>query len=127
MGAILCAMIIGSCTVMIGQGVASATEGAGVTTLDKRDCRSSPARLCVWDGRDFTGVRYDYGGSWAGCVDVASSWNDRISSIYNRRPYTVVLYRNTRCSGASTTIRAGYAGNLIYDDEVTSIYFDSGR
>jgi hypothetical protein len=117
-------MVVASLTVVIGQGTAAAAEGGGAVAMAKADCRASPARLCLWDGTGYSGARYEYGGGWSGCVDVASTWNDRIGSAYNRLSRGVFVYQDTNCSGTINYIRPGQAFNLSSNNEVTSIYFE---
>jgi hypothetical protein len=124
--AILCAVAVASFTVVIGQGAASAAEGGAAAPTALADCGSSPARLCLWDGTDYTGARYEYGGSWpgSGCVNVASTWNDRIGSAYNRLSTGVFLYNDANCSVTINYIRPGQHFALSHNNAVSSLYFN---
>jgi Peptidase inhibitor family I36 len=125
--AILCAVVAATFSLVIGQGVASAAEGDVAAPAALADCGSSPARLCLWDGTDYTGARYEYGGSWSGsgCVNVPSTWNDRIGSAYNRLSTGVFVYRDANCVGfAINYIRPAQYLKLTANNAVTSVWFD---
>ncbi|WP_203986957.1 peptidase inhibitor family I36 protein [Sphaerisporangium rufum] len=99
--------------------------GMGTAHAAYSECNSSPQRLCLWDGSNGTGAKYEYGGDWSGCVNVVSTWNDRISSAYNRMSIPVTLYQHANCSGGISYFRQGISGNVGggIGNKVTSIWF----
>jgi Peptidase inhibitor family I36 len=114
--AILSAATLIPLTLGLGQGTANAA---------KSECLASPARLCIWDGANYSGARYEYGGDWSGCVNIPTTWNDRVSSVYNRMIPPVTVYEHANCTGANAYFRSGISANLgsNLNNKVTSFWF----
>src|SRR5690349_10333299 len=47
--------------------------------------------LCVYTGKDGTGTRFTWGGSWSGCTVLPPSINNQTSSIQNNMPGMVIF------------------------------------
>jgi hypothetical protein len=92
------------------------------------DC--GPDRLCVWDYLDGGGAMTYYGGNWHHtCVNVITSWNDRIGSARNNltNGQRVWFYNGANCSGyisfpTSPGNNRNFADPFQYN-QITSIYF----
>ena len=95
---------------------------------DYADCPSNV--VCTYDfgGGNIGGLGmyyYSFPGGSNPCVNIGGTWNDHISSIYNRTltgtPRNVYFWTGSNCTGSLDAIGPGFKHNAFYDNQYSSL------
>jgi hypothetical protein len=86
------------------------------------DCQAH--ELCTYWYVDYGNPHYDYSGL-VGCIEIGGSWDNQISSAYNRRAARIVFWTNHGCGGSSLTLEPGASYNTFWNADWRNNSFSS--
>jgi hypothetical protein len=108
---------LGLCTaLLLTIGLATPAQAA------YSDCQAH--ELCTYWYVDYLNPHYDYSGL-VGCIEIGGSWDNQISSAYNRRDARIVFWTNHNCGGSQLTLDPGQSYNTYWAGDWRNNTFSS--
>lgn len=111
---------------LIAGAVAVIGFAPGTASASFADCPAGD-KVCVFQEINGGLPMYYYtlnsGISFNVCVEIRGSWEDNISSVYNKTPYILQTFNSRYCAGAPYPTNPNTARNFLppYDNAISSM------